>query len=460
MNKDNTELKTQPIPQLMLKYSIPAIIAMVVNALYNVVDRIFIGNIPDVGALAIVGVGVTFPITQIINSFGMLVAIGGATSISIKMGQQKKEEAEKILGNVVVLAGIFGILLTILGTVYSDQIIMAFGASPESLPFAQDYISIILLGAVFCIFGITFNSLIRGDGNPKLSGKIMIVSCLLNASLDAVFIMGMDMGIQGAAMATVIAQIVAVVMGIFYYCSGKSRLKLDIKNCKLEIPYAKQIFMIGLAPFFTSISGSVTQVISNNLLQEHGGDLAIGAMATVMTVMIMFGMPVVGITTGMQPIISYNFGAKEYGRVKEVIKLASVVVTSLLVLSWIMILVFPEVIAGIFNNDPDLISITVSGMKKYLLFFPLMGITYVGTNFIQSTGQAKVAMVLSLLRQFIFLIPLLLLLPKYFGLDGIWYTQPISDVLSCTITVLVMVHTLRKYTNVQENVADEVAVVD
>ncbi len=450
-NHNNIELKTEPIPKLLIKYCLPATIGMIVNALYNVVDRIFIGNIPNVGSIAMVGLGVTLPMVSILNAFGMLLAVGGATSISLKEGEGDKSKSEYILANVLALAGIIGITITIIGLTFSDQILTLFGGSPESLPYAKAYINIILLGCTFSIYGGTFSYLIRGDGNPKLSAKMMILGCLLNIFLDAVFIFGFSLGIQGAALATIISQFTTTMIGVSYYITKKSKIRFHFANVNLKLDYIKPVILIGLAPFCTQLASSCTQVVANNMLYTHGGNLAIAGYATLMSIMMMIGMPLVGLTTGMQPIVSYNYGAKEYNRVEEVLKIAVTTLTIFLIFVWILITVFPEPIVRIFNNDEELLALTIDGMKKYLLFFPLLGITFVGNNFIQSTGQAKLALTLSLLRQVIFLIPLVSILPHFLGLDGVWYSQPIADILSCVVTSTAVMRTIHNYRKEMKN---------
>lgn len=445
MNEKEKELKEEPIPKLMLKYSLPAIIGMMVNALYNVVDRIFIGNIPEVGSLAMTGLGVTLPMTSVLNGFGMLLAVGGSTFISLKLGENDKKSTELILGNLLVFTFVIGLILSFVGITFSTPLLTLFGGSPESIPFAQEYINIILMGAVFCLYGSVFSYIIRGDGNPKLSAMMMIIGCVLNIFLDALFIYGFGLGIQGAAIATVLSQFTTTAIGFSYYLSGKSQISLKKEYLKLEVSHCKRIVIIGLAPFSMQVASSFTQVLSNNRLIEHGGDLAIGAMATIVSIMLMVGMPIGGLSTGMQAIVSYNFGAKQYDRVEEVLKLGTTVATILLMLGWVFIHGFSEQIVAIFNDDAELMAITLDGMQKYFLLFPLLGITYIGVNFIQSTGQSKIALVLSLLRQVIFLIPLVYILPQFMGLDGVWYAQPISDALSATATVIAVFYTIRTY---------------
>ncbi|MGL5347902.1 MAG: MATE family efflux transporter, partial [Peptostreptococcaceae bacterium] len=445
MNNNQQILGTEPIGKLLLKYSLPAIIGMMVNGLYNVVDRIFIGNIPGVGPLAITGLGVTMPIMTIIMAFGMLIGIGTATNISIKLGQGKKEEAEKLIGNAITLCIIVGLLLTTIGIVFGDQILELFGASEGSLQYAKAYINIILLGSVFNLMGFSFNSIIRGDGNPKLSATIMVVGCVTNIILDAVFIYGFKMGIQGAALATITSQFITALWGLSYYLKGKSNLKFKASNLKLDKSLIKMIVAIGSAPFAMQIAASCVQIICNNSLRTYGGDLAIGAMATINSIIMMVGMPIVGISQGAQPIIGFNYGSKQYDRVEKTLKLCMIAAVIGLSMGWIVVQVFPEPIVAMFNSDKELVSISIDGIRKYLSMMPLIGISMIGSNYIQSIGKAKEAMFLSLLRQVILLVPMMLFLPKIFGLNGIWFAQPIADVISCVVTAIVVIREVKSH---------------
>ncbi|GAA0084201.1 MATE family efflux transporter [Clostridium sp. CTA-7] len=438
-------LANESIGKLLLKYSVPAIIGMIVNALYNVVDRIFIGNIPEVGSLAITGVGVTMPITTIILGFAMLIGIGATTSISIKLGQGKKEEASKVIGNAITLSVIISVILTIIGLVFGDVILSKFGASSETLYYAKSYINIILLGTIFNLIAFTINNTIRGDGNPKLAAIIMVIGCITNIVLDAVFIFIFNLGIQGAAIATVISQFLTAVIGISYYVSGKSNLKFVKSSLKLDKEITIEILSIGAAPFSMQIAASLVQVISNNVLKTYGTDLAIGAMATISSVALMCLMPIFGINQGAQPIIGFNYGAKQEERAKKAFKLSALVATIILTFAFIIVQIFPEAIIGIFNKDPKFMEISVKGMRIYLLMLPIIGISITGSNYIQSIGEAKTAMFLSLLRQVILLIPFILILPRIFGLglNGVWIAQPVSDVLSTTITALILVKSMK-----------------
>ena len=445
MNKSQQILGTEPIGKLLLKYSVPAIIGMMVNALYNVVDRIFIGNIPGVGPMAITGLGVTMPIMTIILAFGMLVGIGATTNISIKLGQGKREEAESIVGNSITLALIIGIILTVVGIVFSDGILKVFGASESTLIYAKSYMSIILLGTVFSISAMVFNNIIRGDGNPKLSAIIMAVGCATNIVLDAVLIFGFNMGIQGAALATITSQALTAIWGFSYYLKGKSNLKFKKSSLKLNTNIVKMIFAIGLAPFAMQLATSLVQVISNNALRSYGSDLAIGAMATISSIVMIFLMPSFGLVQGMQPIVGFNYGAKNYDRAKKTFKLSLLASSTFFIVGALLIQFAPQVLVGMFNRDPQLMDITVNGLRKYSLALPIIGVSIVGTNYIQSTGKAKVAMVLSLLRQVIILIPMILILPKFLGLNGVWFAQPTADIIASTITTIVLIKEIRSY---------------
>ena len=444
--KDNQQiLGTEPVGKLLIKYSLPAIIGMIVNGLYNVVDRIFIGNIPGVGPLAITGLGVTTPIMTIIIAFGMLIGVGATTNISIKLGQGKREEAEKLIGNAITLAIIVGLLISVIGLTFENQILTIFGASEGSLPYAKAYIGIVLLGAVFNLLGFVFNNTIRGDGNPKLSATIMVVGCITNIVLDALFIMVFNMGIQGAAIATVTSQLVTAIWGMSYYLKGKSNLNFRISSLKLDKTLVLATFAIGSAPFAMQIAASCVQIICNNSLKTYGGDLAIGAMATINSVIMMVGMPIVGISQGAQPIVGFNYGAKKYDRAQKTLKICMISATLGLGIGWLSVQFVPQPIVSMFNSDKELVRISVDGIRKYLSMMPLIGVSMIGSNYFQSIGKAKQAMFLSLLRQVILLVPMMLILPRIFGLNGVWFAQPIADLISFTVTAVLLYKELKTY---------------
>ena len=289
-----------------------------------------------------------------------------------------------------------------------------------------------------------FSNLIRGDGNPKLSATIMIVECGLNIVLDALFIFGFNMGIQGAALATIISQITSSMLGLSYYLRGKSNVKLKKKNLKLDMKIVSAIFAIGCAPFAMQLTNSLVQVIFNTSLKTYGGDLSIGAMATISSINMIFVMPAFGFVQGMQPIVGFNYGAKKYDRAKKTLKISLMSATVVFLMGALVIQLAPQILVSMFNKDQELMNITIAGLKKYAFAMPIVGISIVGSNFIQSIGKAKIAMVLGLLRQVIILIPMVIILPNFFGLNGVWFAQPTADIVSAVITGIVLIKEIKK----------------
>lgn len=435
------QLGEEKITKLLLKFSIPAIVGMLVNALYNIVDRMFIGHIPEVGNLAITGVGVTMPISTIILGFGMLIGIGTAATISIKLGQQKKDEAEKILGNAFTLIIVISLVITAIGLIWGKDILRLFGASDNTLVYAEDYMQIIFLGTIFNMMSFALTHTIRASGSPNVAMASMLIGAAVNTILDPIFIFTFGLGVKGAAIATVIAQICSAIWGINFFLGGKANLRVKIKNLKLKKEYILSIFAIGMSPFSMQIAASIVQVISNNSLKAYGGDLAIGAMTIVSSVAMIFMMPIFGLNQGMQPIIGYNYGAKKYDRVKEAIKYPQIVATIIATVGFLIIQFAPQILVKAFNSDPQLLEITKHGMRIYLCMIMFIGPQVIRTNYFSCTGQAKKSMFLSLLRQVLLLIPCLLILPKVslpgiglLGLTGVWMAGPVSDFLSFIIT--------------------------
>ncbi|MGL4799307.1 MAG: MATE family efflux transporter [Cellulosilyticaceae bacterium] len=433
------ELGTESIMKLLIKFSIPAIIGMVVNMLYNVVDRMYIGNIPNVGGLAITGVGITMPVTQIITGFGMLIGIGTCASISISLGKGKKDEARKFLGNGFTGIVIVSILIALLGNLFAEQILTLFGASENTLPYALDYMRPLFWGTICNLFTFALNNSIRSDGNPKISMYTMIIGAAINIILDPIFIFGLGLGIKGAAYATVISQFVAGCWVLFYFTkSKKSNLKLTRESILIDPHIMKKILIVGMAPFCMQMASSVVTVLANKALMTHGGDLAIGAMAIITSISTIYIMPLFGINQGAQPIIGYNYGAKDFKRVKQTYMYSLIISTVILVLSFLFVQTFPHLAVGMFNKDPELTEITISGMKLFLLSMPLIGIQMTASNYYQSVGKAKKAMIISLSRQLIFLIPAFLILPNMFGLKGVWLAGPVADFLAVAVSAVVI----------------------
>ena len=436
MNRQK-RLGEEKISKLLLEFSIPAIIGMIVNTLYNIIDRIFIGHIPVVGNLAIAGVGITMPLMTIIMAFGMLIGIGTATRISISLGQHKKDKAEEHLGNAFTLIIIISILVTIIGLMFMDKILFSFGASENTIIYAEQYIEIIFIGCIFNLAGFGLNHSIRSDGSPKVAMLSMIIGAVTNIVLDPIFIFILNLGVRGGAIATVISQFVSAIWVVYYFTKGGSTLKIKKKYLKLNKTIVLSIFSIGISPFSMQIANCAVQVVANNSLQTYGGDLAVAAMTVINSLAMIFLMPIFGINQGMQPIVGYNFGAKQYNRVKETVKYCVFAATTVVTIGFLIIEFFPDKMIMMFNNDTELIDIGVNGMRIFLCMLPLIGGQIVVTNYFQSIGKVKISMFLSLLRQVILLIPCLIILPIFKGLDGVWLAGATSDFISVIITILV-----------------------
>jgi putative MATE family efflux protein len=430
-------LGEENVKSLLIKFSIPAIVGMLVNAMYNIIDRIFIGHIKDIGGLAITGVGITLPIMTIILAFGMLVGIGTATTISIKLGQGKKDEAEKILGNAIVLLLILSVIITIIGLIFGNRILRLFGASDNTIVYAEQFMQIIFIGTIFNMLSFGLNHSIRADGSPKIAMASMLISAGTNIILDPILIFGLGMGVRGGATGTVIAQALAATWGLRYFTKGNSTLKIKFKNFKLEKDLIINILEIGVSPFSMQIAASVVQVISNNALRANGGDLAIGAMTIISSMSTIFLMPIFGLNQGMQPIIGYNYGAKKYNRVKEAVKYPQVAASVIVCIGFIFVELIPQVLVRFFNSDPELLDISKTGMRIFLCMLPFIGPQVVRTNYFQCIGRAKMSMFLSLLRQVILLIPCLIIFPKFLGLMGVWIAGPTSDFISYVVTTII-----------------------
>ena len=433
------ELKEEKIWRLIIKYSVPAILAMMVTSLYNTVDRAFIGSMKDVGALAISGLGVTMPILTILGAFCVGLAVGGSTNIAIKLGEGNKEEAEKSLGNTVAIELLVGIAMIIISIFYLEDILYFFGASNDTIKYSMDYMSVIMCGAWFNLPGFAMNSAIRAEGNPKFASNMMIIGCLLNLILDPIFIFGFGMGIKGAALGTVICQLVICLWSGYYFTFGKSNLKLKLKNIRIESKIIKGIVVIALTPFCMELASGFIHLITNKVLKLYGGDLAIGAMTAITSINLLFLMPVYGISQGMQTIIAYNYGAKQFDRAKKALSIGILGAAGILSFGLIAILLFQKQFISIFTKDARLMELALNGISIYSLTLPAVGICILGTVYFQSIGIAKKSIVLSLLRQVIVFIPLILIVPKYFGLNGVWAAQPLADIVSMIIIGLFLI---------------------
>lgn len=436
------QMSSGNIPKLLLKYSLPAIIGMLVNALYNVVDSIFVGQ--GVGELALAGTTVSFPIIIILMAFVMLVGMGATALISIRLGENKEEEAEKIIGNSLVLFFIVGVSLTILGLIFIEPMLKFFGATPSIIPYSLDYMRVILLGSLFMAIGIGMNNFIRAEGNPKIAMYTMLIGAAVNIILDYIFIFKFFWGIKGAAFATVISQGISSTWVLYHFLSSNSSLKIRIKNFKLDSALVRNIMAVGFPAFALQLTSSVQHLILNRSLSHYGGDMALAAIGIVMSVASMLIMPAIGISQGAQPIIGFNHGAKNFHRVKDTLKLAIIAASSIVTFGFVGIRLGATQLVKLFNDNPELIELGTHAMKTYFMFLPLIGMQIIGANYFQAIGKPRRATVLSLSRQVLIFIPLVLILPRFFGLDGIWRAAPAADLGAFLITGTCLFFELRK----------------
>ena len=438
------ELGREKIYKLLLKFFIPAIIGTLVNALYNIVDRIYIGQ--GVGSLALAALSVAFPIMVITSGFGMLIGMGGGVITSISLGKKDKEKAEKILGNTFSLLCIISLLVSILALIIKNPILKSFGASENTITYANSYLSIILFGTIFQNVGYGMNNIIRSEGNAKIAMFTMIIGAIFNIILDPIFIFIFHMGVKGAAIATVLSQIANTFWVLRHFTGKNSFLKLKRKNLKLDLEIFKSIIAIGMAPFSIQVAASLVNIVFNKELMIYGGDLAVGSMGIINSITMLIIMSIISVTQASQPIVGYNYGSMQFDRVKETIKVAAIGATIIALIGFIGVEFFPKYLIGIFNRkDEELLRIGVSGIRINLFALPIIGFQIVGSNYFQAVGKAKVAIVLSLLRQVIVLIPLLIILPKIFNLNinGVWLACPISDIISFIITTICVIKGMR-----------------
>lgn len=442
-------LETKKISVLVWEYSIPAIIGTLVNSLYNIVDRIFIGQ--GVGAYAISGLAITFPVTILASSLGMLVGVGAASRISISLGERKKHTAEQILGNSLILILLFNAVIMTLFYVYLDPILLAFGATANTLPYAREYLQIVLIGNVFISLCYSFNNMMRASGYPKKAMITMLIGALLNIILDPVFIFVFDLGIAGVAWATVISMFVGMLFVMHHFIQDSSLIRLRKENIRLNKNIVLAIVSIGLSPFFMQVAASGVAVLLNTSLLKHGGDLAVGAYGILNSMLLIIIMTVVGLNQGTQPIIGYNYGAGNFLRVKDTFFYTVKVATIITSAGFIIGMFFPRQFASAFTGDQELLEIAENGIRLSLIAFPLVGFQVVAGNFFQSIGQAKKAIIQSLSRQIIFLVPGLLIFPALLGLNGVWIAMPVSDFLASLLSLNLLVGQIRIIRNMQEN---------
>lgn len=434
-----TELGTQPIGQLLKKYAVPGIIAMTASSLYNMVDSVYIGHIADVGSLSIAGLAVTFPLMNISTAFGTLVGVGAATMISVLLGQKNYQVASKVLCNDVTLNIITGLVFTLVTLVWMDPILRFFGASDATLPFARDYMTIIALGNAVTHLYFGLNAIVRSSGNPKLAMQLTLFTVTSNAILDPIFIFVLGMGIRGAAIATVLCQCMALGYTLWYFLDPKRFLHLprSLKIFQVDWKIAKDSLAIGMGPFLMNLASCIVVLFINQQLVKWGGDLAIAAFGIVNRVTFLFVMIVMGFNQGMQPIAGYNYGARQYGRVREVYLKTAMWGTIVTTFGWVISVFLAPWAVRIFTSDPILIQKASHGLQVMNIVFPIVGFQMVTTNLFQCLGMVKKSVFLSLSRQLLFLLPCIYILPALMESEsGVWLSFPISDTLSAIITGL------------------------
>ena len=443
-------LGTEHIRRLLVQYAVPAIIAMTAASLYNMVDSIFIGH--GVGPLAISGLALTFPLMNLAAAFGSLVGVGAATLISMRLGQRDYATAQHVLGNVVVLNLIIGVAFGAAALVFLDPILYFFGASDATIGYARDYMTIILLGNVVTHMYLGLNAVLRASGHPRKSMYATINTVLINTVLDPLFIYGFGWGIRGAAVATVAAQVISLAWQFRILSDRRELLHFRRGIYRLQGKIVRNVLAIGMSPFLMNLAACFIVILINKGLKQYGGDLMIGAYGIVNRLAFFFVMIVMGLNQGMQPIAGYNFGARQYDRVLRVLKLTSICATCVTTVVFLIGELVPRTAVSAFTNDPELIRLSVEGMRITFAFFPIIGFQMVATNFFMSIGMAGKAIFLSLSRQLLFLLPGLLVLPRIFdactewnGSWGVWCAMPLSDLLASVVTVFMLTYQLRRF---------------
>ena len=442
-NSIPTELGTEKIGRLLKQYALPAIIAQTAASLYNMVDSIFIGQ--GVGPLAISGLAVTFPLMNLSTAFGTLVGAGAAVMLSVLLGQKNYKAANKVLGNVVSLNIIIGLIFMAVALIFIDPILYFFGASENTLPFAKEYMKIILCGNIITHLYFGLNAAMRSSGHPKKAMALTIFTVLFNTALDPLFIFVLDMGIAGAAWATVISQAIAMVIVMRHFSDRTRAFHFEKGILRLDMRVAKDSLAIGMGPFLMNAAACLVTLFINQQLRDYSGDLGIGAYGICNRFIFMFIMICMGLNQGMQPIAGYNYGARQYSRVKEVFWMTAKIATVITTICFAIGMFIPRLASGIFTHDEALLDMSAEGLKILTLGFPIVGFQMIGTNFFQCLGMVRKSVILSLSRQILFLLPLLYALPIWHGANGVWMSFPVSDVLSALLTAILLGRLFKKF---------------
>lgn len=438
-----TELGEQPIGKLLTQYAVPAIIAMTASSLYNMIDSIFIGH--GVGPLAISGLALTFPLMNLSAAFGSLVGVGASTLMSVKLGQKDYQTAQKVLGNVILLNLIIGAIYTVIMFIFLDDVLKIFGSSPDTHGYAKDFMEIILAGNIVTHSYLGLNSVLRASGHPKQAMMATILTVVINAILAPLFIFVFGWGIRGAASATIIAQVISLAWQFHTFLDKRELIHIQRGIFKLKRKIVVNSISIGMAPFLMNLASCFIVILINLGLKKHGGDLAIGAYGIVNRIAFLFIMIVLGFNQGMQPIAGYNYGARLYGRVIEVLKKTIFLATCATTAGFLISELIPGLVVNIFTTDHELTAIAARGLKIVLMFYPIVGFQMVTSNFFQCIGMAKKAIFLSVTRQCLFLIPCLIILPNFWGQDGVWFSMPLCDFVASLLAFFMLRREIRKF---------------
>ena len=436
------ELGTKPVGKLLTQYALPAIVAMSASSLYNIIDRAFIGQV--VGPEAIAGLGITFPFMNLSAAFGAAVGVGASTCISVKLGQHDYKRAEQLLGNTVTLNLIVGFLFMVICLLFLDPILRFFGASDVTLPYAREFMIIILLGNMVTHMYFGMNAVLRAAGKPRHAMYATLFTVACNIVLDIAFVWWFRWGIRGAALATVTSQTLALCWQMWIFSDKKELLHLKRGIYRLKSQLVKNIIAIGISPFLMNVTSCIIVIFMNNQFVRYGGDMAVGAYSIANSVVMMFFMFVMGMNQGMQPIVGYNYGAEHYDRMFRCLWLTIAAATAILLVGWSLSMLFPRQIARIFTTDETLIALAARGIKLDMLVFFVVGSQAVITNFFQCIGKVKVSIFLSLSRQLIMLLPMAYVFPLFWELDGVWYSMPASDFGSFAMTIPLLVWYMKK----------------
>lgn len=441
--KATLELGTKPVGKLLAQYALPAIIAMTAASLYNIIDRVFIGQV--VGPMAISGLAITFPFMNLAAAFGAAVGVGASTTISVKLGQKDYESAENILGNTITLNLIVGLAFGGICLLFLDPILRFFGASDATLPYARDFMRVILAGNVFSHMYFGMNAVLRAASKPQMAMFATIFTVGMNILLDVVFILWWHWGIKGAAFATIISQVLALCWQMKLFTNKSELLHLKRGIYKLKSNLVRNIISIGISPFLMNACACVIVIFINNQLVRFGGDMAVGAYGIANSIAMIFVMFVIGLNQGMQPIAGYNYGAQQYDRMMRVVKLSIITAVCIMLTGWSLAIFAPYHCARMFTTDPELIKGSIKAIHIIMMMFPLIGSQMVITNFFQCIGKVKISIFLSLSRQLLFLLPLLAILPNFYGINGVWASMPTSDFIAVVVAVTIMLVFLRRF---------------